>query len=91
MVALSSISMADLARQKRLDVSLADDGELTPEHSVGQAVDHYLDRMRINERQLRWTAFSRGVLLDSKRRLRDLEPADQEWTVMPEVSAGRGG
>lgn len=91
MVALTRISMADLARQKRLEVSLADDGELSSDHSVGQAVEHYLDRMRIDEKQLRWTAFSRGVLLDSKRRIRELEPADEDWTVMPEVSAGNGG
>ncbi|MFO0870522.1 MAG: hypothetical protein U0935_16465 [Pirellulales bacterium] len=91
MVTLNRISMADLARQKRLDVLLADDGDLTPDHSVGQAVDHYLDRMRIDEKQLRWTAFSRGVLLDSKRRIRELEPADEDWTVMPEVSAGNSG
>ncbi|MFO0819492.1 MAG: hypothetical protein U1A77_16205 [Pirellulales bacterium] len=90
MVALQRISMADLARQKRLDVSLADNDELSPDHSVGQAVDHYLDRMRIDERQLRWSAFSRGLLLDNKRRIRELDPADQDWTVMPEVSAGNG-
>ena len=91
MVALSRIAMADLARQKRMEVELSEAGELTPDHSVGQAVEHYLDRMRIRENGLRWSAFSRGVMLDGKRRLRDLEPADHQWTVMPEVSAGRLG
>lgn len=91
MVTLNRIAMADLGRQKRLEVDFFNDpGGLTPDHSVGQAIEHYLDRMQIRENGLRWTAFSRGVLLDSKRRLRDLEPADQEWTVMPEVSAGKG-
>ena len=89
MVALSRIAMADLARQKRLEVELDESSELTPDHSVGQAVEHYLDRMRIRDNGLRWSAFSRGLMLDGKSRLRDLEPADQEWTVMPEVSAGR--
>ena len=89
MVALSRIAMADLARQKRLDVELSETGDVTPEHSVGQAVEHYLDRMRIRDNGLRWSAFSRGVMLDGKSRIRDIEPADHEWTVMPEVSAGR--
>jgi hypothetical protein len=88
MVVLNHIEMADLARQKRLNVALDETSELTPEHSVGQAVEHYLDRLNIRENGLRWSAFSRGVMLDSKSRLRELEPADHEWTVMPEVSAG---
>jgi hypothetical protein len=91
MVALSRFSMADLARQKRLEVELTGAGDLTPEHSVGQAVEHYLDRQQVRDNGLRWTAFSRGVMLDSKRRLGELESTDTEWTVMPEVSAGRPG
>lgn len=88
MVALNRIAMADLARQKRLSVDLDENGELTPSHTVGQAVEHYLERMRIPASGLRWTAFSRGMLLDSKQQLRELEETDTEWTVMPEVSAG---
>jgi hypothetical protein len=79
--------MSDLARQKRVEVNL-DDGVLTRAHSVGQAVEHYRDRMQIRDAGLRWTAFSRGVMLDGKTRLGDLEQTDAEWTVMPEVSAG---
>jgi hypothetical protein len=82
-------AMSDLARHKRVEVQIGSDGaSLTPSHTVGQAVDHYLDRMQIQDRSLRWTAFSRGVLLDSKRQLNDLEATDTDWTVMPEVSAG---
>jgi hypothetical protein len=88
MVALSRIAMADLARQKRLSVDLDESGDLTPSHTVGQAVEHYLDRMRIPDGGLRWTAFSRGMLLDSKQQLGELESTDTDWTVMPEVSAG---
>ena len=85
---VAAIGMSDLARQKRLDVDLTADGELTPRHSVGQAVEHYLENMQVRDRGLRYSAFSRGVMLDSKRRLSDLEETDSDWTVMPEVSAG---
>lgn len=88
MVAFSRLVMSDLARQKRLELNLHDSDDVTPEHSVGQAIDYFLGNTRIQSNGLRFTAFSRGVMLDSKRRLKDLEPADQEWTVMPEVSAG---
>lgn len=88
MVAMNRLVMSDLARQKRLALDLRESEEVTPDHSVGQAIEHYLGRMRIQENGLRWTAFSRGVMLDSKRRLKELEATDEEWTVMPEVSAG---
>jgi len=87
MVALSRFAMSDLARQKRVEVAL-DGGVLTGAHSVSQAVEHYRDRLQIRDGGLRWTAFSRGVMLDGKARLGDLEETDTEWTVMPEVSAG---
>ena len=89
MVALRRFAMADLARQKRLEVELTESSDLSPGHSVGQAVEHYLDRLQIRDNGLRWSAFSRGVMLDSKRRLGELESTDTQWTVMPEVSAGR--
>ena len=85
--AVRSIAMSDLSRQKRFRAELGSDG-LTRRHTVGQAVDHYLDRMGIRDNGLRWTAFSRGVKLDSKRSLADVPEADSEWTVLPEVSAG---
>ncbi len=88
MVALSRFVMSDLARQKRVQVNLGGGDVLTGSHSVSQAVEHYRDRMQIRDRGLRWTAFSRGVMLDGKTRLGDLEQTDAEWTVMPEVSAG---
>jgi hypothetical protein len=79
--------MSDLSRQKRLQADLGSDG-LTRRHTVGQAVEHYLDRMNIRDHGLRWTAFSRGVKLDNKVELGDVPEADADWTVMPEVSAG---
>ncbi len=88
MVAMNRLVMSDLARQKRLEVDLDESDDVTPDHSVGQAIEHYLGRMQIQENGLRWTAFSRGVMLDSKSRLKELEATDEEWTVMPEVSAG---
>ena len=86
MVAATRLRMTDISRQKRLEAGL--DGDLTPRHTVGQAVDHYLHRMRIPGDGLRWSAFSRGVKLDSKQSIEDLGETDAEWTVMPEVSAG---
>jgi hypothetical protein len=81
------IQMADLSGYKRFATTL--DGDLTPRHSVGQAVDYYLDRMRISRQNLDWMAFSRGVRLDSKMPVGDLTDEDlEEVTVMPEVQAG---
>lgn len=85
--ATRSFVMSDISRQKKFRADLGVDG-LTPRHTVGQAVEHYLDRMSIRDNGLRWTAFSRGVKLDSKRPLEDVPETDSEWTVMPEVSAG---
>lgn len=81
------ITMFDLSRQKRYRAELGRD-DLTGRHTVGQAVEHYLDRMGIRDNGLRWTAFSRGVKLDSKRQIDEIPDTDTEWTVMPEVSAG---
>ncbi len=85
--ATRSIAMSDLSRQKRWQAELGTDG-LTRRHTVGQAVDYYLDRMNIRSHGLRWTAFSRGVKLDNKVELDDVPETDDQWTVMPEVSAG---
>jgi hypothetical protein len=86
-VATTRISMADISRQKRLEVDLG--GRLTPAHTVGQAIDFYLEELGIPHADLRWGAFSRGVKLDNKSELTGV-PDNQEndWTVMPEVSAG---
>jgi len=82
-----SITFSDLARQKTLRSELGEDG-LSRRHTVGQAIEHFLDRSSIRARGLRWTAFSRGVKLDNKVELGEIPDVDSEWTVMPEVSAG---
>ena len=87
MVAASQIFMADISQQKRYQADLGTEG-FTRQNTVGQAVEHYLDHMGIRDNGLRWTAFSRGVKLDNKRPLGEISEAEQEWTVMPEVSAG---
>jgi hypothetical protein len=87
MIAENRIRMSDISRQKRYDAQVGSDG-LTRDHTVGQAVEHYLSHMGIRDNGLRWTAFSRGVKLDHKRSLGDIVEADREWVVMPEVSAG---
>ena len=86
MVAATKLRMTDISRQKRYETEL--DGELTPRHTVGQAVDVYLQRMRIPGEGLRWSAFSRGVKLDNKQTLDELTETDTEWSILPEVSAG---
>jgi hypothetical protein len=84
----TQISMADISRQKRYHAPIGQNG-LTPSHTVGQAVEFYLDQMGIRDHGLRWTAISRGVKLDSKTTLGEIPESDSQWTVMPEVSAGR--
>lgn len=87
MVATSRIAMADISRQKRFEVSL--DGPLTPRHTVGQAIELYLERMGIQQGDLKWSAFDRGLKLDNKAELADVSRSEKsDWTVMPEVSAG---
>ncbi len=86
MIPTSVIQMSDLSRQKRFRTELLED--LTPEHTVDQAVELYLDRMGIPDHGLPWSAFSRGVRLDRKQRLGELPDVDDRWVVMPEVSAG---
>lgn len=87
MVATSRVAMSDISQQKRFETTL--DGELTPRHTVGQAIDMYLERMGIPPGNLRWSAFSRGLKLDNKAPLADVaETEEVDLTVMPEVSAG---
>ncbi len=87
MVTASRIHMSDLSGQRRYDVEL--NGDLTPAHTVGQAVEHYREKMGFRDQQFRWMAFSRGIRLDAKQALKDLPDTDEQWTVMPEASAGR--
>jgi hypothetical protein len=86
MVAATKLRMTDISRQKRYETEL--NGDLTPRHTVGQAVDVYLQRMRIPAEGLRWSAFARGVKLDNKQTLDELSETDTEWSILPEVSAG---
>lgn len=87
MVATSRICMADISRQNRFEVDL--NGDLTPRHTVGHAIEHYLGQTGIRSADLRWTAFERGRKLDNKTVLADLpDTEDNAWTIMPEISAG---
>ena len=85
MIADATIKMADLNGRKRFEVEL--NGDLTPGHTVGQAVEEYLGSVGISQNGLRWNVFSRGVRLDMKERLENLPEVDSEWVVMPEVTA----
>jgi hypothetical protein len=82
----TTIRFSDLSQQKRFTTDLQED--LTPRHSVEQAIDFFLGRTGIPDNDLPWTAFSRGVRLDKKAVLEDLSDQDTEWTVLPHVSAG---
>lgn len=82
----TTVRMQDLSRQKRLEFDVG--GELSPSHTVSQAVDHYLERMVIAGGGQRWTAYSRGVKLDEKQHLEEVPEDRREWTILPEVSAG---
>ena len=86
MIATTKLRMTDLSHQKRFDTDLGD--ELTPQHTVDQAIELFIEQTGIPSHGLRWTAFSRGVRLDKKSALADLPESDASWTVMPEVSAG---
>jgi len=87
MIATDKIRMSDLSHSFRIETDLAD--ELTPSHTVEQAVEYYLERVPIpDSRSQRWAAISRGYRLDMKTLLRDVPQEDMEWSVLPEVSAG---
>lgn len=85
MVPTSTIEMTDLSQQITFETDLSE--ELTPEHTVDQAVARFRDAKGIPDEGLRWMAFSRGVRLEMGRRLRELPETDAQWLVMPEVSA----
>jgi hypothetical protein len=79
--------MRDLAGFKRIETYL--NNGLTPNHTVGQAIEYFLEKAQIRKNNLDFMAFSRGVRLDNKLHIEELPVEDtQEWTVMPEVSAG---
>ena len=88
---VAAVTMTDVSRQRRFSLSLDEDGQMTSRHTVGQAVERYVDEIIDPDdfhRQGNWWAYSRGVRLDSKARLQDLAPEDDAWLVMPEVTAG---
>ena len=82
----ATLTISDLSRQKRFETELGD--ELTFEHDVDQAIDHFLQEQRIPRNGLRWTAVSRGRRLDGKTRLGDLGELENDWRVLPEAVAG---
>lgn len=86
MKASAHIRFTDLSRQKRFTTDLTTD--LTRRHNVDQAIDFFLDRAGIQDNDLPWAAFSRGVRLEKETLLADVPDADDEWTVLPTVSAG---
>ncbi len=86
MITTSRIQFSDLSQQKRFSTDLTDD--LTVDHNVDQAIEHFLDQIGVPENDLPWSAYSRGVRLDKRTRLRDLSEEDADWTVLPMVSAG---
>lgn len=86
MTSATLITMNDIARQKPYETDLSED--LSPDHRVGQAVEQYLSVKGIPPGGERWQVFSRGVKLDMKTPLKELEEVDNEWLVMPAVSAG---
>jgi hypothetical protein len=86
MTVLTIIKMFDLARQRHFETDLS--GDLTPQHTVDQALDRYFDATGTARNGERWHIASRGRGLDLKSRLSELEEVDNEWLVIPEVSAG---
>ena len=88
-IADEKLIMRDLAGFKRIETYL--NNGLTPNHTVGQAIEYFLEKAQIRSNNLDFMAFSRGVRLDSKAKIAELDRQDtEEWTIMPEVSAGRG-
>lgn len=82
----ATIEMTDLSQQKRVRAVLGDD--LTPDHTVGQAIEFFRSELDIPDHGLRWLAFSRGRRLDNKSTLHEVTDDDVRWTVLPEVTAG---
>ena len=83
----SRLRMLDLSRQKRFEVYL--DGDITPAHTVGQASDRFVSWAGLARAGGEvYGAYSRGKLLDSKRRIQELSEEDAEWTVTSRVAAG---
>ena len=89
MITTSRIRFSDLSQQQRFGTDLTD--ELTVDHNVDQAIEHFLEQIGVPENDLPWSAYSRGVRLDKRTRLGDLPEQDADWTVLPTVTAGGAG
>lgn len=84
---LSFIDVSDISKSRRLRLNV--DGErLSPRHTVGQAIDDYLDEVAVDPGENRWTVIARGKRLDQKALLADIPEELSSWLVTPEVSAG---
>jgi hypothetical protein len=82
----ATLELADLSQSRRINVELGE--ELTVDHEVDQAIDHFLHQTGVSRNDLEWSAYSRGVRLDKRSRLGDLADEDVAWTILPTVSAG---
>jgi hypothetical protein len=86
MCSTSVIKLCDLSRRRKFETNLS--GELSPMHTVEQALERYFEATDTPPNGGRWHVSSRGVGLDLKSRLSELAEEDNEWMVIPEVSAG---
>jgi hypothetical protein len=88
---VAAVTMMDVSRQRRMSLDLNEDRRITPRDTVSRALEHYVHEM-IDPAEFHhdgnWWAYSRGVKLDTKSRLEDLDPKDDTWLVMPETTAG---
>ncbi|MGD0898932.1 MAG: hypothetical protein ABR915_13925 [Thermoguttaceae bacterium] len=88
---VAAVTMMDVSRQRRMSLDLNQDRRITPRDTVSRALEHYVREM-IDPAEFHhdsnWWAYSRGVKLDTKSRLEDLDPKDDTWLVMPETTAG---
>jgi hypothetical protein len=89
---VAMINMSDVSRQRRMTLDLDSDRRITPRDTVSRALERYVDEMvdpqEFHGQEANWWAYSRGVKLDAKTRLSDLDPQDDTWLVMPETTAG---
>jgi len=87
---MQRLVLSDVAGHRRLEMQLDDD--LTPDHSVGAAIDLFLDRTRTRRNDSRFLAFTRGLRLDRKQRLgrlfEEFPGGEIEMAIAPEISAG---
>ncbi len=88
---VAAVTMTDVSRQRRMSLDFNEDRRITPRDTVGRALEHYVREMidpAAFHHDGNWWAYSRGVKLDTKSRIEDLDPQDDTWLVMPETTAG---